>query len=158
MKRWIRWGSVVGVGLLILGMGTGGTGTADRENLCLPKYGARFDGSLAPLVTRAFLEGREPLRQIRRPPQTLVVSWPRPVTIREQVIRWKDAKTFGVHYGLERWDAERKRYVLVYEEAHNTQAVSVHTFQPFTTDRVRWTVFEHPLDYDSVYLRGFVLR
>jgi len=126
-------------------------------NLLRRAHGPVFSGSLACLVTDAFLEGQEPLKQILMPPQDLVVTWPAPMTFSRHRVEWQDRDIRATHYGLEYWDAATRQYRLIYEVRRNTDALRVHRFPPVTTKRIRFTVFEHPLRYESVVIRRMSL-
>jgi len=88
-----------------------------------------------------------------RLPIAAIVAWPEPITCNTLVIRWGSSKEPAEHYGIEWWDG--KGYQLLFETKGNADGVSIHTFEPVTTSRLRLTLFTMPVRYYCTLVRQF---
>jgi hypothetical protein len=114
-------------------------------------------GTLSGKGLAAMLRGDDALRRIRILPHDLGVEWSRPVQLNTLRIEWQDETIYGIHYGLEYWDAAAKRYRLAFVEPANTRPKRTHTFPDITTTRIRFSVFKHPLQYNAVVINDLQL-
>ncbi|MDE0839631.1 MAG: hypothetical protein OSB41_11340 [Kiritimatiellae bacterium] len=134
-----------------------GDGATNETNLLRHDDVRAISGTLSGDGLAAMLRGDDALRRIRIPPHDLGVKWSRPVQLNTLRVQWQDETIYGIHYGLEYWDASAKRYRLAFEERTNTQPERTHTFSTITTTRIRFSVFKHPLQYNAVVINDLQL-
>jgi hypothetical protein len=63
----------------------------------------------------------------------------RPVTVSAVRIRWSGRQMYRRWYSLEYWDGNQ--YRLIDERRENAGEISIHSFEPLTTDRLRLTIW-----------------
>jgi len=86
-------------------------------------------------------------------PIAVIVAWPEPVACNTIAFRWFSKKEPAEHYGVEWWDG--MGYRLLFEKEDNAADVSIHTFEPVRTSRLRLTIFRMPVRYYCGLVRLF---
>jgi hypothetical protein len=124
-----------------------------HDNLCR-KEGVKVTSTAGPqLEGKQLFEEEGEVWTLLIPPQSITITWKQPVTFNTNFIRWSSADAYAQWYGLEYWDGEK--YILVYEERSNNSQDSLRAFNHITTDRIRFTIFQHITGYQGVKIRYF---
>jgi len=115
------------------------TGGAKVDNLC-QQPGVKITSNMYAMA--GLFDGSQTVIRYVAKPYSMVLTWPQPVTFNTNTVLWgADNFDYGTDFGLEYWDEAKGGYVLAYEEKANTSKLSIHSFDPITTSKIRFTIF-----------------
>ncbi len=127
-------------------------------NLLATSSVSEYSGSLSGADLDAILKGEGRLRRIQVLPHVLEVSWKQSISANTLSVQWDSDELNASHYGLEYWDAPSESFKLAFEEMANSTSARTHYFRDIRTQRIRFTVFKHPLKYSSVIIKSLSLH